>query len=613
MAPTTPSHVHRELAFWLMLLLAFALYLPRLTTLTIRGEESRRAVIAREMIETGDWVVPRTQGEVRLSRPPLQNWLIAVLAVLAGEMTTWSVRLPGVIATVATVGLVYWSARRTLSVTGATVAAAAYASFFQVLEQGGTGETEPVFTFFVAASLLAWHGLWKPRVCLPWDSFNSSKSPRESVPWASAWIIGGALAGLAMLTKGLQAPLYFFGSTWAYLIITRRHRMLFSRGHLFGILAFVFVVGLWQVAFISRMGLENGWLIYFRNVAHRFSDNRPTTWIVHFLTYPLAVVGGCLLPWSVLLLAFVDPRVRTRLRKPRECFSWVSSGAEEQKPRERGTHSDGSPWASAENERADQAVYLITCIIVCLPSVWLPPEARPRYFMPLFPCFAGLVGIAAEVLCELAVERPWRLWTAFIRTAIGLLAATAVAIPVTSFCWPAWEFAIPLEQGLVCGAALLIAVAVLHGANSMKPDASLQFGSVMIAAALGLIHVGPIITVQKQRSENLPVATAELRKELPANTRLVSFDHVHHVFLYYFGSTVERLPWPHTAADVSPDVDFFCVHMKGTETPKLPFPWDVVASLSVDRNHHDVPLERVVVGRRRANGVVAQHPDLSPR
>ena len=82
-----------------------------------------------------------------------------------------------------------------------------------------------------------------------------------------------------------------------------------------------------------------------------------------------------------------------------------------------------------------------------------------------------------------------------------------------------------------------------------------------------------------------------------SESRLVSFDHVHHVFLPYFGDTVPLLPWPETTADLPSDVDYFCVHVGGQEEPQLPFAWEPVASLSVDRNRHKVPEERIVVGR----------------
>jgi len=563
------ASIHREPAFWLVLLLAVAMYLPRLTTLTIRGEESRRAVIAREMIKTGDWIVPRTQGEVRLSRPPLQNWMIAGLAVLAGEMDAWSIRLPGVMATVLTVGLVYWSARQTLSITGAVVAAAAYASFFHVLELGGTGETEPVFTLLVAASLLLWHGLFnssRHTLCavLP-SSENARQRHTECACYYWAWTLGGACAGLAMLTKGLQAPLYFFGSTWAYLLLTRQYRALFQPSHFVGLASFAVVVGSWQAAFMWQMGIENGWMIYFWNVAERFNDNRTSTYLVHFLTYPPSVVFGCLMPWSVLLLAYLHPQVRSNL-----------------------------------GPRRDQAVFMVTSILICLPSVWLPPEARPRYFMPLFPCFAILVGIAGEILYEHAGERVGQIWINFARIAGWLFGATAVALPLTSLLWPASPYAIPLWQSAATAIALLIAAVVIRNSLTLAPQPGMTRAAFAIAAGLGVIHVGPFLTVQQQRSENLPAAVAALEVQLPRDVQLVSFDHVHHVFLYYYGRDVKLLPWPQSAADVPGDVNYFCVEVRGNQVPELPFLWDEVASLPVDRHRRNPPRERVVVGKRRA-------------
>ena len=39
----------------------------------------RYAEVAREMIRSGDWIVPRYNGEVYLDKPPLLFWLIAFL------------------------------------------------------------------------------------------------------------------------------------------------------------------------------------------------------------------------------------------------------------------------------------------------------------------------------------------------------------------------------------------------------------------------------------------------------------------------------------------------------------------------------------------------------
>src|SRR5262249_42770773 len=134
-----------------------AIYFVRLQEMSVRGEESRWATVAMEMLRTGDWVVPRQQGAPFLSRPPLGSWLIAVTTFLRGQCEVWAVRLPAVLATLITSLLVYGYSRAFLSRFGALTGALAYATMGQVLQLGRVGETEAVFTFFVSASLLAWH------------------------------------------------------------------------------------------------------------------------------------------------------------------------------------------------------------------------------------------------------------------------------------------------------------------------------------------------------------------------------------------------------------------------------------------------------------------------
>jgi 4-amino-4-deoxy-L-arabinose transferase-like glycosyltransferase len=547
--PASPRwFAEREL--WMLLLLAMAIYLPRLTTLTVRGEESRRAVIAREMLQTGDWIVPRTQGVVRTSRPPLQNWMIAGIALVRGEVDAWAIRLPGVLCTLATVALIYWYSRQRLSSTGALVSAAAYASLLQVLEQGRTGETEPVVTALIAASLLVWHG-------------------GRTAGWRTEnyWAAGGALAGLAMLTKGLQAPLYFFGSTWAYLVLTRQWRELPTRGHMIGVTAFASVVAVWQIPFSLQMGWDTTVEIYVSNVAKRFHDNRLATFLAHLVAYPPSVIAGCLAPWSLFLLLYVDSGIRGRLR-----------------------------------HRRDLAVFLAIAIAVCFPSVWWPPEARPRYFMPLFPAFAGLIGLAVEVLREQPTPFGATLWRTFVRSSGIAMIGAAVGLIAWAVLNPAKFPGPSLAEATLYATVAIGCAVVLQNRASQNAEFLTEFdvrrAALCVTGFLGLLAVGPFLTNQDRRSADLPAAMAAFKATLPADVRLISFDRVHHLFLYHLDRPVEVQPWPTAASDSPAGDEWFCVDAAGDQQPDLPFAWEEVASLSVDRNQHAVPKERVIVGRR---------------
>ena len=115
--PTAPTMARRarshRLAAWheaewlVLAALVLAVYFSRLTDLTIRGEESRWARVAQEMLDSGDWIVPRQQGDPFPDRPPLNSWAMMLASRLTGQLDLVAIRLPTVIATLLITLLIY--------------------------------------------------------------------------------------------------------------------------------------------------------------------------------------------------------------------------------------------------------------------------------------------------------------------------------------------------------------------------------------------------------------------------------------------------------------------------------------------------------------------------
>ena len=78
-------------------------------------DEARLAVNATEMLGTGDWLVTRYHGQPDLwnTKPPLLIWLQAASLYLLGY-NTWALRLPSVLAALATAGMLYRFGREAL-------------------------------------------------------------------------------------------------------------------------------------------------------------------------------------------------------------------------------------------------------------------------------------------------------------------------------------------------------------------------------------------------------------------------------------------------------------------------------------------------------------------
>ena len=97
----------------LLAVLVLAGFLGCLGSVELWGKREQRA--AAEAIDTVDhnhWLVAEIQGRPRLEKPPLPRWSIAVLMKLTGRRDEWIVRLPGALAGVLTVALIYALGRR---------------------------------------------------------------------------------------------------------------------------------------------------------------------------------------------------------------------------------------------------------------------------------------------------------------------------------------------------------------------------------------------------------------------------------------------------------------------------------------------------------------------
>jgi 4-amino-4-deoxy-L-arabinose transferase-like glycosyltransferase len=536
-----------------LIALVLAAYFVRLGALPIRGEGSTRAQIAREMVERGDWLVPRQQGEPFRIRPPLQNWLIACSSLAFGRWDTFTVRFPSALATLLTTLLVYGYSRTFLSRTGALAAGAAFATFADQFQMGRQAETEAVFILLVSASLLTWHwGLTRR-----W-------------PDAQTWAAGYVLMALAALTKSVQAPAYFLGGVGAYLVLAGEWRRLLSRAHLLGALAGAAVLGAWVIPYYRLMGWSGVHDAWLGDCAARIENYLSLReFLLHLFTFPPEVAAGTL-PWSLLLLLYLSRDFRASIR-------------------------DARP----------QVLFLATCLAVAFPTCWLHPGGRPRFFAPLYPCLAVLVGLVVQRCGEAAAGVALRAaWGRYLVTVAGVLIALAVAVAGAAAARalrPALsDWGEPPLAALAYVAALVGLAVVIFRAREGGSPARTRSAVLAVAASLAVLFPGVANGIRLRRSEDPVAAMRRLKEQLPPGQALVSFDrYLDSLFPFYYGlPLVTPRPWPVAGGDYR-DVTYFCVQCQpGDSRPELPFAWKEVGVIPLDRNRHRVPEGVVVVGLR---------------
>lgn len=548
-ATSDPRRWWREPQLAVLVLVVVAIFFSRLTTLTIRGEESRRARVAVEILESGDWIVPTQQQQIYLSRPPLGSYPIALVGMWRGKVDAVATRLPTVLAVLLTCVLIYGYGRGFLTANGALAAALAYATMIQVLEIGRLAETEATFTLLVAASLLLWHAGYTHR----W-------------PAVLFWSLGYSCAALAGLTKGPQGPVYFVAATIAYLLWQRDWKSLFSAPHAVGIASFLLVLGAWQVPYFLSTNLECSLGIWVNNAAQRFEDNsRAATMLTHLATYPLEMFA-CLAPWSLLLLRYGDKRFRREL----------------------------TPFS-------ERITFLTLAILVTFPTVWFASTAKTRYFMPLYPCFALLAGMVVDrslaAAPNSALRKVWRNYAIVVCVAlIGFAAVVAVASwwPIARLAMLAQSPPVALAYGML---VLLGAVVVLTFAQ--QPGKAAPAASVTILAGLlGLTFTWILLNSYARCANDPTEAILAIKQRLSGDRRLRSFGRVDHLFAYHYETPIEYLPVPQTAAEAPDDVEYFVLDGGPSPLAKLPFEWETVETISLDRNRIEQPQRTVIIGRR---------------
>jgi 4-amino-4-deoxy-L-arabinose transferase-like glycosyltransferase len=536
-----------EWQFGLLLLLTGCFFGIRVAELSVRGEESRRGRIAWEMWQNGDWIVPRIQGEPVFFRPPLQNWLIAICGMIRGEVDAAALRIPSVVAILLAVSVTYGYSRSFLSRFGAFACGLSLASLGQVLELGRLGETDALFMLFLSGSLFVWK----------WCE-NNRVSPYVG------WCLSYALAALATLTKGPQAPVYFVGSVAIYCLLTGRRRTLFSIPHLCGILAGLAVVGVWQVPYTLRMGLSDSVKLYFHDVGPRFYELSIKTVALHVVTYPAELLGGSLLPWSIWFVLLLSRRVREQLRAFR-----------------------------------DNALYLGICIAVTFPSVWLAPLASLRYYMPLFPCVACLVGIVVEGFVNARERDGWATFICWYQRLLAVaMGAAGLGIVGISLLDRTSALAQPIGFAvaylLACGTA---AVIVWRFSDRVTPP-GLTITFTLVACFLGLSQSSVVVNIRHKSSEDARQAVLAVKDKIPQGETLVSLGPAHHLFLLHLAENVRMLPLDAQEPDAWGNGGYFCMWVKGNDMVRLCFPWKLIATISCDRNRSSDPTEIMIVGRR---------------
>jgi hypothetical protein len=357
-----------------------------------------QAQIARNMLQSGDWVTAHLDGVKYLEKSPLKYWMIAISFEIFGAHD-WAARIPIALAGI----LLCWLVAR--------------------IAKWALGETAG---FYAGLSLATCVGLWLfTRVLIPdvvltlsiafamWSFLRTLEAGENR--WRQWALAAWASVGVGLLLKGLIAALFPLAAAGLYLLFTGlwRERATWRRLSILpGLAVMLAVAAPWHVLATLRnppyfdFTMHSGpgeyrgffWFYFFNEHLLRFLNlryprdyntvPRPLFWLLHFAWF---------FPWSAFLV---------------RAFGLQYRGA----------------------DRAARVRLLCLCWIGVVLGFFTFSTTQEYYSMPAYPAFAILIGSA---MAE-SRERGWR-WG--IRSA-GVVAGCAF-VAIAGLLWLSRGYAAP--------------------------------------------------------------------------------------------------------------------------------------------------------------------------
>lgn len=389
----------------------------------MEDDEGLHAAIAIEMVEHGNWTVPRLLGEPFRDKPILYFWMQAASITALGP-SEFSVRLPGTLMSAAAIAATGWLGRTLFGAAVGSWAALAYATMLLPY----------------AVSLAPLHDLvMVPLVALALGAFWRLHHA-ETIGARVGWIVAaGLVLGLSILGKGLTGVGLVGVGMLAWMVWTRTWSPALVAGAAAALAIAAVIAWPWYAAMEKA---SPGYLSYFfleRHVAGVTGDTQRHAGRGLWYYAPILVAGAW--PWIVDV---VRRPFATAASADRLVWAWLVA--------------DVVLLSIAGSKLATYVLptFPAIAILAARHAVARPEEAGPGRVRLIAAALTGVLPLASALVVARMQGTPTVPWLSLVASLapLALLGWASEGAPAARWTWPA------RMAGVSGAACLLIALLV---------------------------------------------------------------------------------------------------------------------------------------------------------
>ncbi|MCS6975826.1 MAG: glycosyltransferase family 39 protein [Gemmatales bacterium] len=503
----------RIFASALLIAAGLALFLPGLGSCPLWDvDEAHNAECAREMYDSGNWVVPTFNFVLRTDKPALLYWVMMSWYGLLG-VTEFAARFGSVLSGLGTMLATCELGRRMFDPKTGLLAGIVLGSCVMFMVSSRAATPDALLILGVTVTMLVF-----------WMSYSSGSR------W---WFLGcGASMALAVLAKGavgLVLPILIMAG---FLLWERRLRLLWDRRLLWGAVLFALLAVPWYVA----VGVETkGAFIrgfFLKHHLERFQqpmEGHAGSVLFHPLVFLVTFA-----PWSAFLGLTI----------------WSATGR-----RMSEVSADSLSSANTDKPGTSVAAYRV---LWCWIGVWfvffsLAGTKLPNYTLPAFPAFAILTArfLTRWADGQMKLPRIWMILGFSICSLIGVSVAGAMIVAsgvVPQILEEGRSFPELLwlaPWGLILAVTAMVAVLLSSRELRWPAVVAVCLGAVMTLG--GLAAWGPQRVARHRAPFDL--AQAMLHHQAEREVEIACLGFYQPSLVWYTQREVKRLDEPRAAID----------------------------------------------------------------